>query len=209
MVATWAASGRHCSHIAACCYETLAPGVFRGQATSNCLSFRMVRDKRKAESAFDLRRRIDAGNGRRSADARCSHLPPCGPAADFAARLPVFEHGRATPHHIDPCQAYAGRTQPWTHNGHWRTSHVAVARRFHPSCGASQPAGVVESNACAAFFFPGQFGASQYHRRQTCPAPHTAHLRIWRLATLDMQTPPTNVLPGPHKNATCVVMTSG
>lgn len=49
----------------------------------------------------------------------------------------------------------------------------------------------------------------QYHRRQTCPAPHTAHLRTWRLVVRATQTPPTRVLPGPHAKATCAVMPSG
>ena len=53
----------------------------------------------------------------------------------------------------------------------------------------------------------------QYHRLQTCPAPHTAHLRAWRrtwrLVVLATQTPPTRVLPTPHPTATCVVMPSG
>jgi len=38
----------------------------------------------------------------------------------------------------------------------------------------------------------------QYQRRQTFPAPHTAHRRTWRLVVLATQTPPTRVLPAPH-----------
>jgi hypothetical protein len=40
----------------------------------------------------------------------------------------------------------------------------------------------------------------QYYRqrRQTCPTPHTTHLRTPRMVLLDTQTPRTRVLPTPH-----------
>ena len=53
---------------------------------------------------------------------------------------------------------------------------------------------------------------AQYHRAQTFPAPHTAHLRAcrrtWRFVVRATHTPPTSVLPGPHAKATCVVVAS-
>ena len=57
----------------------------------------MVRDKRKAEPAFDLRRRIGKWSSECTANARCPDLPPCGPAAN----LPGWtREGRITLIHV-------------------------------------------------------------------------------------------------------------
>jgi len=57
-------------------------------------------------------------------------------------------------------------------------------------------------------FYPAGSLTAQYHRLQTRPAPHTAHLRTCRFVVLATQTPLTRVLPAPHANATCVIMLS-
>ena len=50
--------------------------------------------------------------------------------------------------------------------------------------------------------------AAHSYFKQLLPS-HRKHLRAWRFATLDTQTPLRRVMPGPHAAAICVMMLSG
>jgi hypothetical protein len=58
------------------------------------------------------------------------------------------------------------------------------------------PLRVVDASAAHSYF------------KQLLPS-HRKHLRAWRLAALDTQTPLRRVMPGPHAAAICVIMLSG
>jgi len=67
---------------------------------------------------------------------------------------------------------------------HWIKRYSTIMSRNR-----GKAPGRLSSSLNAALFLPGNFGASQPHLRQTCPAPHTKHLRAWRRAGVVTQRP--------------------
>ena len=89
-----------------------------------------------------------------------------------------------------------------------RNVHFPRAIRQISSARAQAARGAMSMQPAGEIFYPAGSLAAQYHRLQTCPAPHTAHLRTCRLVVRATQTPLTRVLPAPHAAATCVIIPS-